>query len=82
MFSSKTFIPFFPEISKCTSIFNISLCNFMKFVFITSFVFRKNRKPKSFVISSQVEKQGGSGDITDVLRENPATITFSFKVTV
>ena len=54
----------------------------MNFVSMSSFASRMNRKPKSFVISSQVEKQGGSGVVNDVLRENPATITFSFKVTV
>ena len=80
MFSSKTFIPSFPEISKC--IYPISLCICMKFVSMFMSASRMNRKPKSLVISSQVERQGGSSDVNDVLRENPATITFSFKVTV
>ena len=37
-----------------------------------------NGEPESLVISSQVARQGGAGDIDEVLEENPAIITFSF----
>ena len=39
-------------------------------------------EPRSFVVSSQVDRQGGTGDMNDELKENPVTITFSFKVMV
>ena len=41
---------------------------------------RVNGEPESLVISSQVARQGGAGDIDEVLEKNPAIITFSFQV--
>ena len=34
------------------------------------------------MVSSQVDRQGGKRDINDELKDNPVTITFSFKVMV
>ena len=39
-----------------------------------------NREPESLVISSQVVSRGETGDIDDVLKENPVIITFLFQV--